>query len=161
MNRSLQPWLAMGGIALLAVVFFAAVFFAFGGPSYFATRAQARKAFVSSRYGKPGSYEFVSHGIRYGMTPDEVTNAMAGAAKTLLQGPQETPPWDGTVDIYIFRYGPEWQSPLGGEPRGFYEEWYWVYYTPDGLAVKLERAMVFGDGEDSRVDLKTKTMCER
>ncbi len=95
------------------------------------------------------------------MTRDEVINAMVGADETLLQAPQETPPWDGTVDVYIFRYGPKWKSPLATELRGFYEEWYWVYYTPDGLATKLERDMVIGDGGDLRVNLKIRTMCEK
>ncbi len=155
-KRLLPLWLVIGAIVLPTVVFFAV-----GGLSYVTTRAQARRAFESTRSGKPGSYEFISHGIRYGMAHDEVIKAMAGAAETILQAPQETPQWDGTVDIYIFRYGPQWKSPFAAEPQGFYEEWYWVYYTPDGQATKLERAMAIGDGGDFCVNLKTQTMSER
>lgn len=126
-----------------------------GGPSYISARSQAYGAFRRSRSGQVDSYPFLSYGVTSGMTRQEVAKAMNAAEMTLQNMYQSDPPWDGTVDIYIFKYGPTWQHPLGGHPRVFYEEWYWVYFDPQGRAVKLRRLMVKGEGRDVVVDLQT------
>jgi len=45
---------------------------------------------------------------------------------------QSSPRWDGYVNLYIHRYGPEWTL----------EEWYWVYFNPEGNAVKIEYTLI-------------------
>ncbi len=89
------------------------------------------------------------------MTPDEVAVAMRGADKAFFSGTRHTPKWDGTIDVFIFRYGPPWRKPFTGKERFVYEEWYTVFYSTDGRAVKLEREMVKGLGRDVVLDLKT------
>ena len=152
-RRSVPFWSAVG-----AIIFMTAVFFACYGPSYMVARSQAHQAFITSRSGSPDSYEFISRGITYGMTRDEVTNMMSGANEAVHRMSQSEPPWNGTVDLYIFRYGPEWKGRLCTRPRTFYEEWYLVYFSRDDLVVKLTRDMVVGNGSNVVVDLKAKRL---
>lgn len=78
---------------------------------------------------------------------------MALADKSLCEMPQSEPRWAGTVDLYIFRYGPTWRGPFQDMETCFYEEWYWIYYNTGGKAVRLEREMVKGPGENITVEL--------
>ena len=144
-------------LALAVITVIASLVYVYVVP-YCIAEKQAYEVFASSRAGDPRSYEFVAHGIRYGMTHEEVRNVMPNPHRVLEQMPLNVPRWEGTVDLYIFRYGPTWKVPFRKERRVLCEEWYWVYFSSNGGAAKLERDMVKGNGDDVTVDLKARTM---
>lgn len=162
-SKRQRCWLVL--VALVVFVL-ASLWVWCGGLSRIAVQRTARKAFLASRHGQPDSYSFVVRGVEYGMTPQQVDGLMAGAYEAGRRMPQESPPWDGFVNVYLFRYGPSWWNRMERREEYLYEEWYWVYFDSDERAVKMLRSMLSGGGHSWRernvtIDLKDQRMTPR
>jgi hypothetical protein len=130
------------------------LFLMYSQASYLYCYLDARHEYDTSRSGVPGSEEFIKRGIRYGMNPQEVRAIMTSADKTSLGMTQVDPPWEGTCDLFIFRYGSSpWRGIFYLKSKVLYEELYTVYYDAEGRAVKIRRDMVRGPGKDMVIDL--------
>jgi len=128
-------------IALLVAVLlglglvFAVAWIAMGGLSYTRTLRNALYAYHQSRGAdiEPNSLAFLSHGIRAGMSIQNVENAMSGCreiacfrgAEFLNEHPKE---WMGPVKLYICEYGPRWYNPLFQRPETLVYERFWIFF---------------------------------
>jgi len=141
-------------VAALAVAF--GIWAHLGGLARISAYMEARKAFLASRPGRVGSYEFVARGVEYGMSPEQVDKIMSSAYESYHRMPMESPPWPGFVNSYMFRYGPPWNNRLAGDEAYEYEELYYVYFDREGHASRLLWSMQKGDVRTAKIDLKAK-----
>ena len=128
------------------------------------TCRQTRKSFVASRPGYRGSidsYEFVSHGVKFGDSEAEVDRLMQAATERSgrLVGPPTKP--GEFLKIYYFEYKPTYDFPLAERPLIIIFERFCVLFDERVGAIRLDRSL-FMRGDRSTgityVDLKNKTM---
>jgi hypothetical protein len=96
-------------------------------------RERAWQALVASRPhlgSDPDSYDFMSYGIRYGMTISEVDSILAGASER--QG--RTFPGERGSKLYIFRYGDPFHDPFTGKSSHLMEDSLYVNFDEHGRA---------------------------
>ena len=135
----------MKKIIILIIIFLSSLWFFGGGLEHQRTLSEAKKQFRESRKNssRPGSYEFASKGIEYQMSEDVVNSIMDSAYKVDRHAYQESPPWNGYVNIYEFRYGNTFKDLFSKNENYLIEEIYYVYFTNDSKAIKLRR-ILFG-----------------
>ncbi len=128
---------------------------------YYVLIFQARKAYVHSRSGSPGNYQFITMGITENMHEEEVNRIMAKGEVIMRHGPQETPKWKGYVNIYQFKYGPKFYNLFTRKDNYLIEETFYIYFDPLNHAKILKHAVTRTDGELSEwetINLTNKTI---
>lgn len=98
--------------------------------------SEAEHALRASRGGTdadPASFQFMVHGVQYGMTVDEVDNALRGACEKF--GPVEV----GTPSsrLYRFCYGKPYRDLFDKEPEYLLREELHVFFNAQGHAYRI------------------------
>jgi len=152
-------WIWTSALFVMGALIFLWIWF--GGMDYASVSAQSRESYENSRpdSSEVGSYQFITRGIIYDMTEDQVSHIMVSANKTFKRMPVADPPWDGFVNYYEYKYGPPWVNPRTKKTKFLCQEVFWVFFDPSGRAKKMNRMLVtpngFGDGMVA-IDLKDK-----
>jgi hypothetical protein len=108
---------------------------------YPAARRAAERQFLLSRPGEPDSVDFIAHGVRYGMTIDEVDRLMQDAYERSPLYRTIEPPTGELSRKYHFRYGPTWRLPFEDKGRYVIKETIEVYFDSECRAFRLERSV--------------------
>jgi len=154
-------WLYIGIFVILVGIL--VIWIKLGGAQRWALMKEARVAYESSRSNSstPGSYEFLTMGLTANMSEDQVDKLMSRATQSFKHMPQESPPWSGYVNIYLFKYEPKWWNPIFKRWDCLYEERFWVYFDHAGHAKKMIRFLSTVDEwgpKSQEIDLETRTI---
>lgn len=127
----------------LSAILIVGMWLAFGGVSRISAELNARALYLQSRGGNPNSASFISAGVLYGMTSDEVDALFAGRASFRGANFRLS---DSNCDqafenVYIWRHGSNWISCITKESTHFYEEWFFVRFNESGHAISLTRTI--------------------
>ena len=116
----------------------------------------------------PESYIFVTHGITFNMTEQDVDHLMRNANKTekteqlfYEKGGNIQNTWKGYIKLYQFDYGEKYVNPFTKEKKTIIQEDFRVYFDPNGLAEKMSRLIFRMDKkilDEVEIDLKNKTL---
>lgn len=101
-------------------------------------------------------YEFVTRGVRYGMTYDEVCLRMPGSEFGVLykeEGDDET-----SRALYYFFYGSAAFAPISDWQKWYLAERYIVEFDAAGGATRIDYRLFFNGHHSIDIDLRNKTL---
>ena len=145
----------------IALLLFAVLCYAM---HYYILVFQARKAYVHSRANSsdlPGSYQFVTMGITDNMREEEANLIMSKGKVIMRHGPQESPKWNGYVNIYQFEYGPKFYNLFTRSDNYLIQETFHIYFDPLNHVKIIDHAVLRTDGgfsEWETINLTNKTI---
>ena len=150
-------------ILWVMVIIFFCIYSVLGGWEHLILSHKAYIAYRNSRSDNvtEGSYEFATKGIQLDMSPEQVNQIMSGANKVARKMPQESPPWAGYVNLYIFYYGPKFHNSILKYDEVLFQEWFWVYFDSENHAKIIHRHTIGNNGwcnASMKINLENKSI---